>query len=51
MRNTQTHPTFLKHLSRKSIIVIQSQILPDYQLRDYYQLRDSSPKFTEKQIK
>ena len=50
MRDTQPHPTFLKHLSRKSVIVIHGAkfvLIFMY----YYQLRDRSPKFTEKQIK
>ena len=50
MRDTQPHPTFLKHLSRKSVIVIHGAkffLIFVY----YYQLRERSPKFTEKQIK
>ena len=50
IRDSQTHPTFLKHLPRKSIIVIHWAtffLIFMY----YYQLRDTSPKFTEKQIK
>lgn len=50
MRGTQPHPTFLKLLSRKSIIVIHRAKF--FLIFMYYnQLRDRSPKFTEKQIK
>ena len=50
MRDTQTHPMFLKHLPRKSIIVIHwAKFFLIFMC--YYQLRDTNPKFNEKQIK